>query len=41
MLLAIDAGNGKKVPTTFDTRKLQSPVLTKANIGSFKAQYCD
>jgi ribose transport system substrate-binding protein len=39
--LAIDAGNGKKVPTTFDTRKLQSPVLTKANIGSFKAQYCD
>jgi ribose transport system substrate-binding protein len=39
--LAIDAGNGKKVPTSFDSRKLQTPALTKANIGNFKAQYCD
>lgn len=38
---AIDAGNGKKVPVSFDTRKLQNPVGTKANLGSFKAQYCD
>lgn len=38
---AIDAGNGKKVPSSFDTRKLQNPIGTKANLGKFKAQYCD
>jgi ribose transport system substrate-binding protein len=39
--LAIDKANGKKVPASFDSRKLQNPVGTKANLGSFKAQYCD
>jgi ribose transport system substrate-binding protein len=38
---AIDAGNGKKVPASFDSRKLQNPIGTKANLGKFKAQYCD
>jgi ribose transport system substrate-binding protein len=38
---AIDAGNGKKVPASFDTRQLQNPIGTKANLGNFKAQYCD
>ena len=38
---AIDAGNGKTVPTSFDSRKLQNPIGTKANLGNFKAQYCD
>jgi ribose transport system substrate-binding protein len=39
--LAIDAGNGKKVPVSFDSRKLQNPIGTKAGLGKFKAQYCD
>ena len=38
---AIDRGNGKKVPTSYDTRKLQNPIGIKANLGNFKAQYCD
>ncbi len=39
--LAIDAANGKKVPVSFDTRKLQNPLGTKAGLGTYKAQYCD
>jgi ribose transport system substrate-binding protein len=41
--LAIAAGNGKKVPSSFDTRKLQNPIGTKANLNrtKYKAQYCD
>jgi ribose transport system substrate-binding protein len=39
--LAIDKANGKKVPASFDTRKLQNPVGTKALLGKYKAQYCD
>ena len=39
--IAIDAGNGKSVPATFNTDQLQNPLGTKANLGSFKAQYCD
>ncbi|MHB8470572.1 MAG: sugar ABC transporter substrate-binding protein [Gaiellaceae bacterium] len=39
--LAIDAGNGKKVPITFNTDQLQNPIGTKKNLGNFKAQYCD
>jgi ribose transport system substrate-binding protein len=38
---AIDKANGKKVPTSFDSRKLQNPIGTKQNLGTFKAQYCD
>jgi ribose transport system substrate-binding protein len=40
---AIAAGNGKKVPSSFDTRKLQNPIGTKANLNKtrYKAQYCD
>jgi ribose transport system substrate-binding protein len=38
---AIDKANGKKVPASFDSRKLQNPIGTKKNLGSFKAQYCD
>jgi ribose transport system substrate-binding protein len=38
---AIDKANGKKVPTSYDTRKLQNPIGIKANLGNFKAQYCD
>jgi ribose transport system substrate-binding protein len=39
--IAIDRANGKKVPVSFDTRQLQNPAGTKANLGKFKAQYCD
>jgi ribose transport system substrate-binding protein len=39
--IAIDAAQGKKVPKSFDTRKLQNPIGTKANLKGFKAQYCD
>jgi len=39
--LAIDKGNGKTVPASFDTRKLQNPIGTKVNLKGFKAQYCD
>jgi ribose transport system substrate-binding protein len=39
--LAIAAGNGKKVPASFDTRKLQNPIGTKNNLKGYKAQYCD
>jgi ribose transport system substrate-binding protein len=39
--LAIDAGNGKTVPTSFDTRQLQNPIGTKANIGTFVGEYTD
>jgi ribose transport system substrate-binding protein len=38
---AIDKANGKKVPVSFDSRKLQNPIGIKANLGKFKAQYCD
>ena len=39
--LAIDAGNGKTVPTSYDTRQIQNPIGTKANIGSFVGEYTD
>lgn len=39
--IAIQAAMGKKVPVSFDTRKLQNPIGTKKNLGNFKAQYCD
>jgi ribose transport system substrate-binding protein len=41
--LAIDAGNGKKVPASFDVDTLTNPLLTKAVLDKthFKAQYCD
>lgn len=39
--LAIDAGNGKTVPPSFDTRQLQNPTGTKDTLGSFKGQYSD
>jgi ribose transport system substrate-binding protein len=39
--LAIQAGNGVKVGTSFNTSKLVNPLGTKANLGTFKAQYCD
>lgn len=39
--LAIDAGNGKKVPSSFDTRQIQNPLGTKDNLGSFVGEYSD
>lgn len=39
--LAIDAGNGKTVPTSYDTRQIQNPIGIKANIGSFVGEYTD
>jgi ribose transport system substrate-binding protein len=41
--LAIEAGNGQKVPTTFNVDTLTNPLLTKAvwEKTHFKAQYCD
>ncbi len=39
--LAIAKASGKKVPSSFDTRKFQNPMGTKANLKGFKAQYCD
>jgi ribose transport system substrate-binding protein len=39
--IAIDRANGKAVPVSFDTRKLQNPIGTKKNLGNYKAQYCD
>jgi ribose transport system substrate-binding protein len=41
--LAIDAGNGKKVPASFNVDTLTNPLLTKAVLAKthFKAQYCD
>lgn len=41
--LAIDAGNGKKVPVSFNVDQFTNPLLTKAvlNKTHFKAQYCD
>lgn len=41
--LAIQAGNGQKVPTTFNVDQLTNPLLTKAVYDKthFKAQYCD
>lgn len=38
---AIDKANGKTVPVSYDSRKLQNPIGTKQNLGTFKAQYCD
>lgn len=37
--LAIAKAEGKKVPESFDTRKLQNPIGTKANLGDFAGQY--
>lgn len=39
--LAIKKGNGGTVPASFNTSKLVNPLGTKANLGTFKAQYCD
>jgi len=39
--LAIDAGNGKTVPISYDTRQIQNPIGTKDNIGSFLGEYTD
>jgi ribose transport system substrate-binding protein len=39
--LAIQSAEGKKVPASFDTRRLHNPIGTKALLGSFKGQYCD
>ncbi len=41
--LAIAAGNGKKVPVSFNVDTLTNPLLTKAVLDKthFKAQYCD
>jgi ribose transport system substrate-binding protein len=39
--LAISAARGQKVPTSFDTRKLQNPIGTKESLGSFTGQYDD
>lgn len=39
--LAIDKGNGKTVPASFDTRQIQNPLGTKENLGSFVGEYSD
>ena len=41
--LAIEAGNGQKVPVSFNVDTLTNPLLTKAVLAQthFKAQYCD
>jgi ribose transport system substrate-binding protein len=41
--LAIQAGNGQKIPVTFNVDTLTNPLLTKdvLNKTHFKAQYCD
>ncbi len=41
--LAIEAGNGQKVPVSFNVDTLTNPLLTKAVLDQthFKAQYCD
>jgi ribose transport system substrate-binding protein len=39
--LAIASARGQKVAPSFDTRKLQNPIGTKANLGSFTGQYDD
>jgi ribose transport system substrate-binding protein len=39
--LAIDAANGKTVPSSFDTRTIQNPIGTKDNLGSFVGEYTD
>ena len=39
--LAIAKASGKKVPSSFDTRKLHNPIGTKKTLKGFKAQYCD
>jgi ribose transport system substrate-binding protein len=39
--LAIAAARGEKVPSSFDTRKLQEPRGTKEGLGSFEGQYDD
>jgi ribose transport system substrate-binding protein len=41
--LAIEAGNGQKVPVTFNVDTLTNPLLTQAVLAKthFKAQYCD
>ena len=41
--LAIKAGNGQKVPTSFNVDTLTNPLLTKPVLAKthFKAQYCD
>jgi ribose transport system substrate-binding protein len=37
--LAIAAAKGEQVPRSFDTRELQNPIGTKANLGGFTGQY--
>jgi ribose transport system substrate-binding protein len=39
--LAIDAANGKTVPSSFDTRQIQNPIGTKDTIGTFLGEYTD
>lgn len=41
--LAIESGDGQKVPSSFDVDTLTNPLLTKAVLDKthFKAQYCD
>ncbi len=41
--IAIEAGNGQKVPVSFNVDTLTNPLLTKAVLDKthFKAQYCD
>ena len=39
--LAIASARGGKVTSSFDTRKLQNPIGTKENLGSFTGQYDD
>jgi ABC-type sugar transport system substrate-binding protein len=41
--LAIQAGNGQKIPTSFNVDTLANPLLTKDVLAKthFKAQYCD
>jgi ribose transport system substrate-binding protein len=41
--LGIEAANGKKVPSSYNTEKLQNPLGTRSVIQKthFKAQYCD
>jgi ribose transport system substrate-binding protein len=41
--LGIQAANGKKVPSAYNTQQIQSPMGTRAELlkTGFKAQYCD
>ena len=39
--IGIAAASGKKVPKSFDTRKIQNPIGTKKTLKGYTAQYCD